>query len=251
MSGSPYPITCSGQNSTNYTIAYLPGTLAVTQATSSVLVTSSANPSTLNASVKFTATVSPQFSGVPTGTVTFKDGSTTIGTGVLDSTGHATFTTSTLTPNAHTINAVYGGDGNFSGTSGSMTQTVQYASGGMCAGDVGHLIRQPVNSDGTSVFKQKSTVPAKFAVCDTNGVSIGTPGVVSNFRLTGQGVGTVVNTVDETVDSTTPDTAFRWDPTGQQWIFNLNTKALNANMTYYYTITLNDGSAITFMFGLK
>jgi len=80
---------------------------------------------------------------------------------------------------------------------------------------------------------------------------MGTSGVVSSFRLTGQGVGTVVNTVDEAVDSTTPDTAFRWDPTGQQWIFNVNSKNLNANMTYYYTITLNDGSAITFMFGLK
>ena len=60
-----------------------------------------------------------------------------------------------------------------------------------------------------------------------------------------------MNTVDETVDSTTPDAAFRWDPTAQQWIFNLNSKTLNGNMTYYYTITLNDGSAITFMFGLK
>ena len=60
-----------------------------------------------------------------------------------------------------------------------------------------------------------------------------------------------MNTVDEAVDSTKADTAFRWDPTGQQWIFNLNSKNLNVNMTYYYTITLNDGSAITFMFGLK
>jgi hypothetical protein len=126
-----------------------------------------------------------------------------------------------------------------------------YLASGMCAGDVGHTIRQPINADGTSVFKQKSTVPAKFAVCDVNGLSIGTPGVVSSFRLTGQGVGTVVTTVDESVDSTTPDTAFRWDPTAQQWIFNMNTKSLPDNMTYQYTITLNDGSMIAFVFGLK
>src|SRR5882724_4297209 len=80
VSGSPYSITCSGQTSINYTVTYLPGSLAVTLASSSTVVASSANPSILNAPVKFTATVSPQFSGVPTGTVAFKDGATTIGT---------------------------------------------------------------------------------------------------------------------------------------------------------------------------
>lgn len=121
----------------------------------------------------------------------------------------------------------------------------------MCASDVGHAIRQPINLDGSSVFKQKSTVPAKFAVCDANGNSIGTPGVVFAFRLVQTASGTVVSTVDEDVDSTTPDTAFRWDPTGQQWIFNMNTKSQSANMTYVYLITLNDGSSIQFQFGLR
>jgi hypothetical protein len=129
--------------------------------------------------------------------------------------------------------------------------TIQYAAVGVCAGDVGHAIRQPINPDNSSVFKQKSTVPAKFAVCDANGNSIGIPGVVSGFRLIQTMSGTVVTSVDEAVDSTTPDTAFRWDPTGQQWIFNMNTKALSANTTYVYLITLNDGSSIQFMFGLK
>ena len=251
VSGSPYSITCSGQTSINYTVTYLPGSLAVTLASSSTVVASSANPSILNAPVKFTATVSPQFSGVPTGTVAFKDGATTIGTGALDGTGHATLTTSTLALNTHSISAVYNGDGNFTGGSGSMTLMVQYASGGMCAGDAGHTILQPINFDGTSVFKQKSTVPAKFRVCDANGNSIGTPGVVSTFRLVQTTAGTLVNVVDESVDSTTPDAAFRWDPTAQQWIFNMNTKSLIADVTYYYTITLNDGSTITVKFGLK
>jgi len=57
--------------------------------------------------------------------------------------------------------------------------------------------------------------------------------------------------VNETIVSTTPDTAFRWDATGQQWIFNISTKNLNANRTYIYVITFNDGSTITFRFGLK
>jgi hypothetical protein len=101
------------------------------------------------------------------------------------------------------------------------------------------------------VFKQGSTVPAKFRVCDGKGVSIGTAGVVSSFKLLQTVSGTEVNTVNETVISTTPDTAFRWDSTAQQWIFNINTKSLNANKTYVYLVTLNDGSTIGFQFGLK
>jgi hypothetical protein len=119
-----------------------------------------------------------------------------------------------------------------------------------CYGSAGHAILQPINFDGTSVFKQKSTVPAKFRVCDANLVSIGTPGVVTSFNLV-QLIGGTITNLDEAVDSTTPDTAFRWDPTAQQWIFNISTKNLNANMTYVYLITLNDGSTIGFMFGLK
>jgi len=128
---------------------------------------------------------------------------------------------------------------------------VQYASVGVCDGDAGHQILQPVNFDGTNVFKQKSTVPAKFRGCDAGGNSIGTPGVVTSFYLVQTQSGTVVTNIDESVDSTTPDATFRWDPTAQQWIFNMNTNGLTANVTYYYTITLNDGSTIQFMFGLK
>jgi hypothetical protein len=128
---------------------------------------------------------------------------------------------------------------------------VQYANGSLCDGDAGHQILQPINANGTSVFNGKSTSPAKFRVCDANGVSIGTPGVVSSFKLTKILTGTVTNTVDQTVDSTTPDTLFRWDPTGQQWIFNINNKSLASNQTYYFQITLNDGSTILFNYGLK
>lgn len=128
---------------------------------------------------------------------------------------------------------------------------VQYLVGGSCLGSPSHAILQPINFDNTSVFKQGSTVPAKFRVCDANGNSIGTPGVVTSFKLAKAQSGTIVNTIDEAVDSTTPDTAFRWDPTAQQWIFNINTKSLKANFTYFYDIALNDGTHILFQFGLK
>ena len=62
--------------------------------------------------------------------------------------------------------------------------------------------------------------------------------------------------VDEDAYSTTPDTAFRWDPTGQQWIFNQATGKNNGTLnktgvTYFFAINLNDGSSIFFQYGLK
>jgi hypothetical protein len=128
---------------------------------------------------------------------------------------------------------------------------VQYAAvGTTCFGAPGHQILQPVNTDGSSVWKQGRTIPAQFRICDANGTSIGTAGVVSSFYLTKIISGTVAN-VDETVSSSSSDTAFHWDSTNQQWVFNISTKNLSANNTYVYTITLNDGTAIGFQYGLK
>jgi hypothetical protein len=133
----------------------------------------------------------------------------------------------------------------------SVNYAVTYATAGLCAGDAGHQILQPINADGSSVFKQGSSVSAKFRVCDANGTSIGTPGVVSAFALVKTGQGTVVSTVNEPVVSGTADTAFRLDATSKQWIFNIDTKKLSAGATYCYQITLNDGSTIKFNFGLR
>jgi hypothetical protein len=152
----------------------------------------------------------------------------------------------------YTVTYNYGGDANFlSAPMASTTLSVKYAGVGMCGGDLGHTILQPINANGLSVFNSKSTSPAKFRVCDANGVSVGTPGVVKSFVLYQilNGTATMVN---EAVDSTTPDSAFRWDPTAQQWIFNISNKNLGpANQTYFFLITLNDGTSIQFSYGLK
>jgi MBG domain (YGX type) len=138
---------------------------------------------------------------------------------------------------------------NYAITYANGTMNVVYSTG-TCLGSPGHTILQPINDDGSSVFRQGSTVPAKFRVCDAFGNSIGTPGLVVSFRLVQVTNGTVTY-VDEAVDSTTPDSAFRWSSTDQQWIFNISTKNLSKNRTYYYVITLNDGTTIDFHFGLK
>src|SRR5439155_1665125 len=98
----------------------------VKKASTTTLVSSSANPSVSGQPVTFTATVTAKSpgTGTPTGTVTFKDGANTLGTGTLNSSGHAIFTTSTLKVGSHSITASYGGDAHFNGsTSSTLTQT--------------------------------------------------------------------------------------------------------------------------------
>ncbi len=98
---------------------------SVGQGGSVTTLTSSKNPSGVGQAVTFTATVSPAGGpGTPTGTVTFTDGSNSLGTGTLSG-GVATLTTSTLAAGTHSITAAYGGDGNFSpSTSAPLSQQV-------------------------------------------------------------------------------------------------------------------------------
>jgi len=101
-------------------------TQTVNQLNTSVTLTSSANPSASGSLVTFTATVSPS---TATGTVTFIDGSTTLGPATISG-GVATYGTSALSAGSHSITAAYGGDSNDSGSTSSVfSQTVQSSSG--------------------------------------------------------------------------------------------------------------------------
>lgn len=97
-----------------------------------VSLTSSANPSTVGQSVTFTATVSSPGGGVnPTGTVTFFDGSTPLGTQSLNGSGVATYITSTLANGVHQVTAVYNGNSGSQvqgSTSNTVSQDVQATS---------------------------------------------------------------------------------------------------------------------------
>jgi parallel beta-helix repeat protein len=77
-----------------------------------VALTSSPNPSVGGTSVTFQMAVQGNCN-VPTGMLTILDGQTSIGTAVLDSTGHATFSTSDLFVGTHPITASFSGDFNF------------------------------------------------------------------------------------------------------------------------------------------
>jgi Big-like domain-containing protein len=90
-------------------------------------LTSQPNSSTYGQSVGFTAFVGSS-SGTPTGTVTFLDGATTLGSSALDASGFATLSVSSLSAGTHTITARYNGNSTFSSsTSTGISQTVNKA----------------------------------------------------------------------------------------------------------------------------
>ncbi|MDP2937139.1 MAG: Ig-like domain repeat protein [Dehalococcoidia bacterium] len=100
-----------------------PMTQTVNTAATTTTLASSPNPAALGQSVAFTATVTST-AGIPTGSVTFNDGPTALGTDFLWP-GPASFVTSTLSVGSHSISAVYGGDSNFNTSASTvLTQTV-------------------------------------------------------------------------------------------------------------------------------
>jgi beta-lactam-binding protein with PASTA domain len=98
-----------------FAVASAPGTTTTTLA-------ASINPATLDASVKFSATVT---GNGPTGTVQFLDGATSLGAPVALAAGVAALTTSTLAIGTHSITAVYNGDANnAASTSAALSEVV-------------------------------------------------------------------------------------------------------------------------------
>jgi hypothetical protein len=95
----------------------------VSLAASTMSLSSSANPSTLNQLVTLTATLGGG-SGTPTGAVTFMDGPTMLGTIALDNTGTATLSTSALSLGNQTITAIYSGDDTYASNQTSVPQSV-------------------------------------------------------------------------------------------------------------------------------
>jgi sugar lactone lactonase YvrE len=101
-------------------------TEVVNQISTVTTIASSNTTVNVGTSVTFTATVTNTIGPAPTGTVQFTDGTTALGSGTVDSNGHASLTLSTLTPGTHTIVATYSGDTDNSGSASSgLVETVQ------------------------------------------------------------------------------------------------------------------------------
>ncbi len=97
---------------------------------------------------------------------------------------------------------------------------------------------QPINSDGSSIFKLGSTVPVKFRL---TGASAGIRDAVANIK-TAKLSGGVAGAETEAVTSTAASTgsAFRYDATSGQYIYNWGTKGLSDGV-YQIRVDLGDG----------
>jgi FtsP/CotA-like multicopper oxidase with cupredoxin domain len=95
---------------------------------STTSVTVAPNPAVAGATVTLGATVSAASSSTaaPTGTVTFKTGSTTLGSATLNGSAVATLSTTALPVGSDSVTATYSGDSNFNpSTSAPLTVVVQ------------------------------------------------------------------------------------------------------------------------------
>ncbi len=130
LTGGSCTIRASQPGDSNYNAApNVDQPFTVLKAATTTAVVSSANPSIFGQPVTFTATVTKaQGSAVPTGTVTFFDGATPIGTSPLNGSAQAALIAPSLSAGNHAITATYNGDLNYlASTSGVLNQYVDIA----------------------------------------------------------------------------------------------------------------------------
>ena len=99
-------------------------------------------------------------------------------------------------------------------------------------------ILQPVNTDGSSIFKLGSTVPVKFQL---TGASAGITNLPAQLYLQRLGTAATGGTIEAiSTSNATTGNLFRYDATAGQYIFNLSTKTLSSG-TYQLRLDLGDG----------
>jgi hypothetical protein len=141
------------------------GTFSAPVATATAL-SADVNPAVVGQTVNLTALVT-RAAGIPTGTVTFMDGSTVLGTAALDGTGTATLAVAFPTAGDHAVTAVYRGQGS--------------------------------STSSTSDIRTETVTPAATAVALSPSVATGVAGVPVDFAVTvspvAPGAGTPTGTV--------------------------------------------------------
>lgn len=169
----------AGADLGNYTLVTANGTLTVTKAASLSALTVSAASVNPNQSVSLTASVASATSGTPTGSVSFYDGPTLLGSSALSG-GAATFSTASLAAGtSHSLEAVYGGDQNFTGSSAS---TVSVAVGPL---DFSLAVQGP----GSQIVASGSSATYQLAVTPL----YGSYAAQVNFAASGLPAGAIVS----------------------------------------------------------
>jgi len=225
--------------------------LNVNKAGTGVTLTSSLNPSLVGQAVTFSSSVSVTAPGAgsPTGTVTFLDGATALGSTALAS-GSAAFTTSALAAGVHPITASYSGDGNFlASVSPVLQQVVNTPPTFTFIGFANPLTTAGTLANPTFAGKQNlgSAVPIKWQLLDSAGNNVTdlttTTSLKAVLNTTCSGTPTGPSTLiyAPTVGATGGST-FRSSSSG--FIFNWDTSVVVPTGPACYTIVLqlSDGT---------
>ena len=227
----------------------------VNRAFDSVNLVMSQNPVTYGVAVTFTASVQPiYYSGTPTGTVIFADGSQNLGIATL-SNGSAQFTVPTLSAGSHAITATYSGDTNFQSTmSLQVTETVYQASAAtvVASSQNPSSYNQPVVL--TATVQPQFGGAASGAVAFFDGaISLGSANLVSNvatFSVSNLSVGahSIIaryagdNNVSMSGSAAFPQTV-NPSPTSVSLMSNANPSTYGQTVTFTANITAAFGTA--------
>ncbi|MDI3563428.1 Ig-like domain repeat protein [Bradyrhizobium sp. Arg816] len=274
VSGSAAMLTVSSLSTGSHTITAVYGgdshnagatsnvmTVTVGSASLSVSISSSSLSPTLGQSVIFTATLSGGSS--PSGSVTFKDGSTTLGAATISG-STATFTTSSLAVGAHPIAAIYGGDGsNGSASSGTITVTVGKVSPSLTVSSssssptVGQSVTftatlsggsSPSGSvtfqDGATVLGS-ATISGASAALTTSAFTVGTHAITAVYGGDGSNATATSSAIMVTVGQASPSVSLSASSAapavGQSVTF---TATLSGGSSPSGTVTFQDGATV-------
>jgi len=161
------------------------------------------------------------------------------GSGVATCSGPATLDTSSVGPKAFTV---------LTTDVAGNTREVQVAY--RVVYTYGKVL-QPIEDDGSSVFKAGSTVPVKFGLWDWSGASVGTATATISYRSFDPGtVAGDPQSESGTTASPSGGSQLRWDSKAQQYVFNLSTKQMKPG-TYQLLVTLDDGKRYSAVINLK
>jgi hypothetical protein len=229
-------------------------TQTVNKANTTVTLVSSANPSSFGSSVSFTATVTP---AAATGTVTFKDGSTTLGAAAISG-GTAFFSTS-LSLGLHSITAAYGGDVNDnSSTSAVLTQTVNKANTSVALASsanpssYGSLVTftatmTPSSATGTVTFKDSTATLATVTISNGTAIFTTSPTLGSHSITAAYGGSTNYNSstspvLTQTVNKANTTVALTSSANPSTYSSSVTFTATLTPATATGTVTFTDGS---------
>ena len=108
-------------------------------------------------------------------------------------------------------------------------------------------VLQPINQDGSSLFKQGRTIPVKFRLTDDEGTFVDTAYATLEISMI---IDDVTGEYEEVSSTSNADTGDVFRVSENQYIYNLSTKDL-VEGTYLLRISLDDGQVFEVQIRLR